>query len=296
MTSGWERRWCSPSGGPRARCRTRAGLGDVKDRLVAWAHPDDGLSGPRRLRPGAARALRARRPARDPGRVRSPRARQRARRAAGAADRPRDRGLARPAAGRQGGARVLVGRRRREGHPRRAHRHGDLAARHRRLGPAVARPGAQGPSRGGRDVHGRQRGLPDALWRPDREVLRRRLGGRVRLPRAADHEHLPPGRRGARVLADPAGAARSGAPAHQPRRQRRHRGRRRALPRPGPRARHRGSLHARRALPRRDARRRARAARPPGRRHAPQRRRRRVALGPVLAALRADFGAKVPGG
>ena len=41
-----------------------------------------------------------------------------------------------------------------------------------------------------------------------RRLLRRRLGGRLREPRAADDEHLPPGRRRARLLADAADPAR----------------------------------------------------------------------------------------
>ncbi len=46
MDSGWERTLVLFAGRPAGALSDATGLGDVKDRLVAWAHPDDGLSGP----------------------------------------------------------------------------------------------------------------------------------------------------------------------------------------------------------------------------------------------------------
>src|SRR3954465_3565109 len=46
MSSGWERTLVLTFGRPAGALSDRTGLGDVKNRLVAWAHPDDGLSGP----------------------------------------------------------------------------------------------------------------------------------------------------------------------------------------------------------------------------------------------------------
>src|SRR6187200_776084 len=46
MQSGWERTLVLSVGRPAGALSDRTGLGAVKDRLVAWAHPDDGLSGP----------------------------------------------------------------------------------------------------------------------------------------------------------------------------------------------------------------------------------------------------------
>ena len=79
--------------------------------------------------------------------------------------------------------------------------------RARRLGQALDRPGGRGPPRRGGRLHRRQRGLPAARARAARRsVLRRRLGGRLRQPGAADDGHLPPGRRGEGLLADGADA------------------------------------------------------------------------------------------
>jgi hypothetical protein len=46
MQSGWERTLVLMVGRPAGALSDRTGLSGVKDRLVAWAHPDDGLSGP----------------------------------------------------------------------------------------------------------------------------------------------------------------------------------------------------------------------------------------------------------
>ena len=42
MQSGWERTLVLSVGRPAGALSDRTGLGGVKDRLVAWAHPDDG--------------------------------------------------------------------------------------------------------------------------------------------------------------------------------------------------------------------------------------------------------------
>jgi hypothetical protein len=46
MAPGWERTLVLAVGRPAGALSDLTGLGDVKNRLVAWAHPDDGLSGP----------------------------------------------------------------------------------------------------------------------------------------------------------------------------------------------------------------------------------------------------------
>ena len=46
MPSGWERTLVLSVGRPAGTLSDLTGLGEVKNRLVAWAHPDDGLSGP----------------------------------------------------------------------------------------------------------------------------------------------------------------------------------------------------------------------------------------------------------
>src|SRR4051812_31538449 len=46
MTSGWERTLVLAVGRPAGTLSDLTGLGNVKNRLVAWAHPDDGLTGP----------------------------------------------------------------------------------------------------------------------------------------------------------------------------------------------------------------------------------------------------------
>ena len=141
------------------------------------------------------------------------------------------------------------------------------APRHRHLEDRPASTGAscrprrsrKRPARRGRRLHRRQRGLPDAgAGRQRRRVLRRRLGGGVRQPRAPDDEHLPPGRRARASTGSPLPTPRDrDAPADRPRRQRRDR----ASPPQPYRAQVRvldmvRDLHARRALPRRDGRRR----------------------------------------
>ena len=136
--------------------------------------------------------------------------------------------------------------RRRRARPARRHRH--LQDRPARLGQALDRSTCERAQAGrGRGLHRRQRGLPAArAGRQERRLLRARLGRRLRQPRAAHDEHLPPGRRGARLLADAADAPRRRPPGDRPRRQRRHRGGRPALPGAGARARHGRAVHARR--------------------------------------------------
>jgi lysophospholipase L1-like esterase len=46
MKAGWERTLVLAVGRPAGAVSRATGLGDVKDRLLAWAHPDDGLGGP----------------------------------------------------------------------------------------------------------------------------------------------------------------------------------------------------------------------------------------------------------
>jgi hypothetical protein len=46
MSPGWERSLVLAVGRPAGAVSDASGLGEVKNRLVAWAHPDDGLSGP----------------------------------------------------------------------------------------------------------------------------------------------------------------------------------------------------------------------------------------------------------
>jgi hypothetical protein len=46
MTAGWERTLVLAVGRPAGALSDLTGLGHVKNRLVAWAHPDDGVSGP----------------------------------------------------------------------------------------------------------------------------------------------------------------------------------------------------------------------------------------------------------
>jgi len=46
MQAGWERSLVLLVGRPAGALSDATGLGAVKNRLVAWAHPDDGLSGP----------------------------------------------------------------------------------------------------------------------------------------------------------------------------------------------------------------------------------------------------------
>src|SRR3954462_2388741 len=46
MASSWERTMVLAVGRPAGALSALTGLGDVKNRLGAWAHPDDGLSGP----------------------------------------------------------------------------------------------------------------------------------------------------------------------------------------------------------------------------------------------------------
>ena len=68
-------------------------------------------------------------------------------------------------------------------------------------GQLSARQVTAPPSQRRRGLHRRQRGLPDeGARRPRRQVLRRRLGRRLRQPRAPDGRHLPAERRGARLL------------------------------------------------------------------------------------------------
>ncbi|CAA9475614.1 MAG: hypothetical protein AVDCRST_MAG85-288, partial [uncultured Solirubrobacteraceae bacterium] len=161
------------------------------------------------------------------------------------------------------GARPAPGRRRRRRRARPAARHRDLADRARRLGQVVARADARRAPRRGRRLHGRERGLPDAR----RRVLRPRVGGRVRVPDATGDGHVPPRRRRAGLLADPAGAARRGPPRDRPVGQRGDLRRRCAVPRARPGARHGRGLHAALRVPRRDRQ----GHRPRGRRHPPQR-------------------------
>src|SRR3954466_9665559 len=46
MTSGWERTLVLAIGRPAGALSDLTRLGDIKNHVVAWAHPDDGLSGP----------------------------------------------------------------------------------------------------------------------------------------------------------------------------------------------------------------------------------------------------------
>jgi hypothetical protein len=46
MSAGWERTLVLSVGRPAGALSDLTGLGRVKNRLVSWAHPDDGLSGP----------------------------------------------------------------------------------------------------------------------------------------------------------------------------------------------------------------------------------------------------------
>src|SRR5689334_14999675 len=46
MTAGWERTLVLGVGRPAGALSDATGLGGVKNRLVSWAHPDDGPSGP----------------------------------------------------------------------------------------------------------------------------------------------------------------------------------------------------------------------------------------------------------
>ena len=72
MDSGWERTLVLFAGRPAGALSDATGLGDVKDRLVAWAHPDDGLSGPGGFEQAADTQLGgATRRAGDLGRLRS---------------------------------------------------------------------------------------------------------------------------------------------------------------------------------------------------------------------------------
>ena len=119
-------------------------------------------------------------------------------------------------------------------------------------------------------------------------MLRRGLGGRVRQPRAPDDEHLPPGG-AARVYWMTLPTPREAARRHRARRQRRDRRRRRAV---GTQVRvidTRADLHARAALPRRDAG-QGRDDRPRVRRHPPQRRRLRCSRRSCSRRCRATSG------
>ena len=50
MKPGWERSLVLAVGDPAGAVSDALGLATVKDKLVGWAHPDDALSGPGRLR------------------------------------------------------------------------------------------------------------------------------------------------------------------------------------------------------------------------------------------------------
>ena len=160
----------------------RAGGGDGR----AARADHSGILRPACDRRGAARAARARHGARH-GRLALDAARRRGR--------PSARG------------------RRDRGDPRPAGRHGHLARAGGRLGLDLRAAGARGAAGRGRGLHRCERGVPDTrAGRRRRPVLRRGLGSRVRHARPADDGHLPPGWRGARLLADAADAARRGPP------------------------------------------------------------------------------------
>ena len=112
MTPGWERSLVLAVGRPAGAVSDALGLARTsRTRLVGWAHPDDGLSGPGGFDQATAGAALRGVPPVTPDAF-DPRALGAGRpRAAGAAHGPRHRGLAVPAARRQGRARVLAGRR-----------------------------------------------------------------------------------------------------------------------------------------------------------------------------------------
>ena len=140
-------------------------------------------------------------------------------------------------------------------------------------GQLVRAPGAQRDQPDAVVVFiGANEGFPMKARRPRRRVLRRRLGGRLRQPRAPDDGHLPPERRGARLLDHAADAARP-RPRSRSRASSTPRSRSRPQPwrAPGARDRHASPIFTPARLPRRDEGRRRDTIVRGQRRHPPQR-------------------------
>ena len=186
-------------GEPTGWIADRLPLADAASSLTSGLSSDEDLGSGPSVFAGGGRQRGGRAP-RHARRLRSRRARREARAAGAAEDAAGDRRLAQPAARRRARPRPRRSRRRAR-RPRRAAGHRHLEVGPARLGQALGRADAQGPPGGRRDVPRRERGLPDRGRRQGGGVLRRRVGGAVRVPRALDDEHVPPQRRGAGLLA-----------------------------------------------------------------------------------------------